>query len=71
MVKLGSTADGKHKGCPELWDAIIATKPKYNFHGHLHSTNHEKELLGETKIYNVSILDEEYKLVYNPLIIRI
>ena len=67
----GWAADGSHKGCPELRDAIIASKPKYNFHGHLHSANHGEELLGETKVYNTSILNEQYDLVYEPLIIRL
>ena len=67
----GWAADGRHKGCPELRDAIIASKPKYNFHGHLHSTNHGEELLGDTKVYNVSILNESYDFVYDPLIIRV
>ena len=67
----GWAADGSHKGCPELRDAIIASKPKYNFHGHLHSANHEEELLGDTKVYNVSILNESYDFAYNPLIIRV
>ena len=67
----GWAADGRHKGCPELRDAIIASKPKYNFHGHLHSANHGEELLGETKVYNTSILNEQYNLVYEPLIIRL
>lgn len=60
-----------HIGCPELRDAIIEHKPKYNFHGHLHSSNHEEEILGETKVFNTSILDESYNLIYKPLIIRI
>jgi hypothetical protein len=37
----------------------------------LHSSNHEEELLGDTKVYNTSILDERYLIVYEPLIIRI
>lgn len=60
-----------HIGCPELRDAIIEHKPKYNFHGHLHSSNHEEEILGETKVFNTSILDESYNLIYKPLIIRV
>ena len=67
----GWAADGRHKGCPELRDAIITSKPRYNFHGHLHSTNHGEELLGDTKVYNVSILNESYDFVYDPLIIRV
>jgi Icc-related predicted phosphoesterase len=67
----GFSASKGHIGCPELRDAIIASKPKYNFHGHLHTSNHEEEILGETKVYNTSILDESYNLIYKPLIIRI
>ena len=67
----GFSASKGHIGCPELRDAIIASKPKYNFHGHLHSSNHGEEILGETKVYNTSILNEQYDLVYKPLIIRL
>lgn len=67
----GFSSDKGHIGCPELRDAIIEHKPKYNFHGHLHSSNHEEEILGETKVYNTSVLDENYQLTYKPLIIRI
>ena len=65
-----STSKG-HIGCPELRDAIIEKKPKYCFHGHLHSSNHGEEVLGETKVYNTSILNEQYNLVYEPLMIRL
>ena len=65
-----STSKG-HIGCPELRDAIIEKKPKYCFHGHLHSSNHGEEVLEETKVYNTSVLNESYELVYEPLIIRI
>ena len=67
----GWSADGQHKGSPALRDAVLKKKPKFCFHGHLHSSNHEEEMLEETKIYNTSILNEEYKIVYKPLIIRI
>ena len=67
----GFSSDKGHIGCPELRDAIIEHKPKYNFHGHLHTSNHGEEILNETKVYNTSILDERYNLVYKPLIIRI
>ena len=67
----GFSSDKGHIGCPELRDAIIEHKPKYNFHGHLHSSNHGEEILGETKVFNTSILDEGYNLIYKPLIMRI
>jgi Icc-related predicted phosphoesterase len=67
----GWSADGQHKGCPELRDAIIEKKPKWNVKGHLHSTNREIEILGETKVVSCSILDESYRLIYDPQIIKL
>ena len=62
--------NGEHIGSRPLRDAIIEKKPKYNLHGHLHSTNHNEEILNETKVYNVSILDERYEVTYSPLVIE-
>ena len=58
--------DKKHIGNPELTTFIQDIKPNYMLHGHLHSTNHECEMLWNTKVYNVSLLDERYNLVYKP-----
>lgn len=63
--------EGKHIGCIPLRDAIVEKKPKIVLHGHLHSSNHEVELLEETKVYNVSILDETYNIAYKPLVLDI
>ena len=62
---------GDHIGNPQLGEAIIEKKPTFNLHGHLHSANHNHEMLGNTKVYNVSIKNEKYKVSYNPLIIEI
>ena len=61
--------NGEHIGSKPLRDAIIEKAPKYNLHGHLHSTNHDEEILNETKVYNVSLLNENYNLTYKPLVI--
>lgn len=61
--------NGDHIGSKPLRDAIIEKKPKYNLHGHLHSSNHDKEILNETKVYNVSLLDENYNLTYKPSVV--
>ena len=63
--------DKEHIGCIPLRDAIVEKKPKIVLHGHLHSSNHEVELLEETKVYNVSILDETYNIAYKPLVLNI
>lgn len=60
-----------HRGCPALRDAVLEKQPKLHLHGHLHTSNHEIELLGETKVVNCSILDEEYKITFNPFYIRL
>ena len=60
---------GEHIGCAPLRDAIIEKKPKIVLHGHLHSTNHDRERLAESDVYNVSLLDEHYELIYEPLIL--
>ena len=62
---------GEHIGNSQLEEAIIEKKPTFNLHGHLHSANHNYEMLGNTKVYNVSIKNEKYKVSYNPLIIEI
>lgn len=61
--------NGDHIGSKPLRDVIIEKTPKYNLHGHLHSSNHNEEILNETKVYNVSLLDENYSLTYKPTVI--
>lgn len=59
-----------NKRCPDhignkvLRDVVLNKQPKILLHGHLHSTNHDCEMLGNTEVYNVSILDEYYDYVY-------
>ena len=61
----------EHIGNKPLAQVILDIQPKYLLHGHLHSTNHEEEKLGETRVYNVSITDEHYNYVYKPLIFNV
>lgn len=64
--------DGKtHIGNKPLVKAIIEKRPRFQFNGHLHSCDHKLIEIGETKHYNVSIKDEHYDPIYNPLIIEI
>ena len=67
----GWAADGEHKGCHELRNAIIEKQPRYCVHGHLHSVSHNGELLDSTVIYNTSMLNENYDIAYKPLILEI
>ena len=59
-------ADGTHIGNKALAEFIEASQPKICVHGHLHSSNRKKEMLGNTKVYNVSLLNENYNMVYKP-----
>lgn len=62
---------GEHIGSVPLRDAILKKHPKLVLHGHLHSTNHNVELMQDTEVYNVSIVDEFYDMTYNPLVLKI
>lgn len=64
-------ADGSHIGNHSLRKFIENAKPQILLHGHLHSTSHSKEMLGDTEVYNVSLLDENYEMVYKPLYIEL
>ncbi len=68
-ILLQNTAwnDGSHIGNKSLLEAIFIRQPKYMFCGHLHSTTHECVEIVQTKRYNVSLKDEYYDMVYEPL----
>ena len=59
-------ANGEHIGNHSLKKLIERAQPTLACHGHLHSSNREMELLGSAKVYNVSLLNEDYKMVYKP-----
>lgn len=60
-----------HIGNVPLRDIIIEKKPKVVVHGHLHSSNHECEYLNDTKVYNVSLKNENYEVKFKPLVFEI
>lgn len=59
-------ADGSHIGNKSLRKFIEAAQPKLQVKGHLHTTSREVEMLGETKVYSVSLLNENYEMVFEP-----
>lgn len=61
----------KHIGSEPLYNMLSRVKPRYNFHGHLHTSNHEVEFLNDTAVYNVSLLDETYVESFEPLYINV
>ena len=64
-------ADGSHIGNIPLVEAVKEKKPKYHFTGHLHSTDHELKDYDGTKTACVSLLNENYKMAYQPLYLTI
>lgn len=57
----------RHIGNKALKRLVEKAQPKLMLHGHLHSTNHDKETIGDTDVYCVSITDEGYFNAYKPL----
>ena len=64
-------ADGSHIGNKALRWFIDEAKPELWLEGHLHTCEHNKMTHNGTAVYNVSLLNEDYKLTYDPLYIEI
>jgi Icc-related predicted phosphoesterase len=58
-------------GCMELRESIKHKDIKYVFSGHIHSGNHNLEEWRGKMLANVSLLDEDYKISFKPLIIEL
>ncbi len=57
----------RHAGNNPLRESILEKNPRYVIHGHLHTSNHKEEILGNSKIYNTSLVDESYSSIFKPL----
>jgi Icc-related predicted phosphoesterase len=63
--------NGKHLGSPSLYDEVTnRIKPLIHCFGHIHS-GHGTKFINNTCFVNASVLDEDYKLSYNPILIGI
>lgn len=67
----GVIKEGRYKGTNAgnhvLAAYIVDREPKYVIHGHIHSANHDFNEFNKTKMVCVSIKDEKYQPVYEPL----
>jgi len=59
-----------HLGSQNLLARVWCVKPKVHVFGHIHTGKKYTEVNG-TKFYNVSLLNENYNLVYKPTIINL
>lgn len=63
----------EHTGNIELEKVLLERKrpPKYHFFGHLHTCEHNLVEYNGTQTACVSLLDENYDMVYRPLVLNI
>lgn len=54
-----------------LAESIKEKHPRYVFCGHLHECKDKYAKINNTEIYNVSLLDNAYKLAYKPIYLEI
>ena len=55
-----------HFGSPAIAETIARVQPRLAFCGHIHSGDHSPLQVGRTTVYNVSRLDENYEIAYEP-----
>ena len=65
-----------HLGSLELTDAILAREPRFVFCGHIHTGDHNPLVVtnhdgSETIVWNVSRLNEDYRICYEPFILEL
>ncbi len=58
-------------GSAELANAIFEKNPRYVFCGHIHSGTHAVVHFNESRIFNVSRVDERYEIAYDPTVLEI
>ena len=63
--------NSENVGNKVLAEFIKKLKPKYYFCGHIHEGNHQVTEVDGTTMANVSLLNDSYKMVYEPLYLNI
>lgn len=57
-----------HLGSPELLERILVAKPRWHLCGHIHTGDHApSNVVTDVASANVSLLDEGYRRIYEPL----
>lgn len=73
-LQLDGHYSSKHLGCKSLLDNLWLRNIPYFFSGHIHSASHELQKMSnyhDTLCACVSLLDEDYKMKYKPLVLDI
>ena len=60
-----------HRGNIALKEVLEEKNPKYHFFGHLHTCNHDIVNYQGTKTACVSLLDEHYQKIFEPLYLEV
>lgn len=66
QVLEGGWNRGEDYGCQELADVLMLRDFKYALCGHVHSGQHLPVEMGEKRLVNVSLKNEDYKYAYYP-----
>lgn len=66
---LDKNYENKSCGCEVLQRVIFDKKPNFSLFGHIHG-GYGSEIIDNIHFYNVSVLDEKYKLTNKPTIIE-
>jgi len=70
MDILDRTIDGRHVGCEDLLETINTIKPSLHICGHIHEA-YGVETKNGTQFINASVLDENYRLVNEAVVVDV
>ena len=62
--------DGYRAGCPKLLDRIKVIRPKYHIFGHIHEDGGKIENNETTQFINASVVNEDYHVVNDGIIVE-
>ncbi|TBW30136.1 metallophosphatase domain-containing protein [Gramella sp. KN1008] len=65
---LDQIGSGAHIGCEELAKTLELVQPKYHFFGHIHQASGRLQRSG-TSYFNLSILDERFRIMHSPAVL--
>lgn len=67
---LDQTVSDQHVGCRDLLHTVKEIKPKVHLFGHIHESHGTTKNMG-TRFINASLANEQYELVYKPILFEL